>query len=291
VLAPREYHGRRRDGSIATLEISSRSIHYQGQPATLALGRDTTQRNRSQAEIVHADRMSTLGTLATSIAHEVNNPLTYVIAHLRRLGALMKEVVPDAAGRREVEKLVGEALDGSERVARIVRDLLRFAHPGQAENQALSIFEVLDSVLNLVQPAAFGRGRIVRLPAEDIPAVQGDPSRLVQVFLNLVLNAVQAFDSAEPERNEVTIGVAQKGDFVEVTIADNGPGIAMKDVGRVFEPFFTTKPPGTGVGLGLTIARSIVESFGGDLALSSMPGEGTRVVVRLRRWTRPAGRR
>jgi PAS domain S-box-containing protein len=284
-LTPREYHGRRKDGSVATLEISAIAIEYGGQPAVLAIGRDVSARKRLQAELMRADRMATIGTLAAGVAHEINNPLTYVLIHLRRLRSLLPPLVPSAADRAKIDQLVAEAVDGSERVARIVRDLLTFARPGNDEMQAVHVAEVLDSVLHLARASIEVRARLVRDYAE-VPAAYADAPRLAQVFLNLVLNAVQAFTVDDIERNAITVRLLEEGGWIVVEVADNGPGIRSSDLSRVFEPFFTTKPPGTGTGLGLTISRTLVESFGGELLVESRPGEGATLRVRLRPWAR-----
>jgi PAS domain S-box-containing protein len=283
-LTPREYHGRRKDGSLATLEISAIAIEFQGQPAVLAIGRDVGARKRLQAELMRADRMATIGTLAAGVAHEINNPLTYVLIHLRRLRSLLPPLVPSSEDRAKIEQLVAEAVDGGERVARIVRDLLTFARPGNDEMQAVHVAEVLDSVLHLARASIESRARLERRYAE-VPAAYADAPRLAQVFLNLVLNAVQAFASDDVEQNAITVRLRGEGRWIVVDVIDNGPGIRAEDLSRVFEPFFTTKPPGTGTGLGLTISRTLVESFGGELAVRSRPGEGAHLEVRLRTWS------
>jgi PAS domain S-box-containing protein len=285
-LTPREYVGRRKDGGKAILEISAIAIMYRGEPAVLAFGRDVSERKRMQAELMRADRMAMIGTLATGVAHEVNNPLTYVLVHLRRLRALLPAMIPQAGDRARVEQLVSEALDGSERVARIVRDLLSFARPGGDEGQAVEVAGVLDSVILLARSSLEQRVRVERR-YEVVPPAHADAARLAQVFLNLVLNAVQAFSADAPARNQIVASVRGDRSWIEIEIADNGPGIAGQDLQRVFDPFFTTKPPGSGTGLGLTISRAIVEAFGGELTLRSEEGSGARAIVRLRAWPYP----
>jgi PAS domain S-box-containing protein len=287
-LTPREYHGRRKDGSVATLEISAIAIEFQGQPAVLAIGRDVGARKRLQAELMRADRMATIGTLAAGVAHEINNPLTYVLIHLRRLRSLLPPLLPVADDRAKVDQLVAEALDGGERVARIVRDLLTFSRPAADEAQAVHVAEVLDSVLHLARSSISVRARLEREYGE-VPAAYGDAPRLAQVFLNLVLNAVQCFATDDRERNRIDVRLVHEGGWITVTVEDNGPGIAPGDVSRIFEPFFTTKPPGTGTGLGLTISRTIVEGFGGELIAESPPGGGARLRVRLQPWAQRRG--
>jgi PAS domain S-box-containing protein len=284
-LVPREYHGRRKDGSVATLEISAIAIEHEGRPAVLAIGRDVSARKRSQAELMRAERMANIGALAAGVAHEVNNPLTYVLIHLRRLRALVPGLIGSPDDRTRVEQLFAEALDGGERVARIVRELLTFASPGSEEPQAVNVAEVLDSVLNLARTSLEARAHLVRSYG-DVPAALGDAPRLAQVFLNLVKNAVQSFPEDDRARNRIEVALSAEAGWVVVDVIDNGAGIAGRDLERIFEPFFTTKPPGTGTGLGLSISRTIVEGLGGEIVASSVVGRGTRMRVRLRAWKR-----
>ncbi len=284
-LTPRDYVGRRKDGGKATLEISSIAIQYQGQPAVLAIGRDVSERKRMQAELMRADRMAMIGTLATGVAHEVNNPLTYVLVHLRRLRALVPTMITQPDSRARVDQLLSEALDGGERVARIVRDLLSFARPGGDEGQAVDVASVLDSVILLARSSLERRATIERRYAPVAPA-HADAARLAQVFLNLILNAVQAFTGDDETGNKITVSIAAEDEHIDVLVADNGPGISAQSLPRVFDPVFTTKPPGSGTGLGLTISRAIVEAFGGELTLRPGEERGAVARVRLRAWPR-----
>jgi signal transduction histidine kinase/CheY-like chemotaxis protein len=238
-------------------------------------------------ELLRIDRLATLGTLATGVAHEINNPLTYVLLHLHRLYRLMSD--PGAAAGAGAERgdaaetirLLEEALEGAERVRTIVKDLLDFARADDARSEAVDVERVLDASVKLARSGIKYRAQVLRQPG-GVPRVAGCEARLGQVFLNLLVNAAQAFEQSDPEHNRIVVSTRlDEPSLVLVEVADNGSGIAPEHLERIFEPFFTTKALGDGTGLGLAITRSIVESLGGRIAVVSTPGTGTAVRVWL----------
>lgn len=277
-LPPREYRGRHKDGSAVVMEISTSRVSFDGRPATLSFGRDTSERRAWEAELLRSDRLAALGLLAASVAHEINNPLTYLHLHLDRLRELVPGAVADAEVRRRLEDHLAAARDGAERVRTIVRELLSVARHDH-EASLVAVGEVLDTALRLAGPTLRERAEVVRRGGE-VPPVRANPGRLSQVFVNLALNAADAFDAPSPD-NRVEIAIAHEGDQVVVTVADNGRGIASEDLERVFEPLFTTKLAGQSTGLGLSICRGIVAELGGSITAASQPGGGTRMTVRL----------
>jgi PAS domain S-box-containing protein len=286
-IGPREYRAHRKDGSPITVEISASAIMFQGRPALLAVGRDVEERVRRQAEVIRADRMAAVGALAAGVAHEVNNPLTYVILQLDRLRARLGRSLVDPRDREACEAMLADALDGSQRVAQIVRDLLWFAREDNGGRVPIDVREAIDTAVKLATSALRHRATLVRDVGE-VPAVAGNAARLTQVFLNLVVNAAQSFPRDAPDDNHVWIDVRTRGDRVVIDISDDGPGIPDALARRVFEPFFTTKPGGTG--LGLSISRSIVEDGGGAIELLPRPGGGTLMRVSLPAWVGDGGR-
>jgi len=280
-LGPREYRGRRKDGSSVTVEISATPILFQGRPGLLAVGRDVEQRVRRQADLIRADRMAAVGALAAGVAHEVNNPLTYVILQLDRLRARLSRSLIDPRDREACDGMLADALDGSQRVAQIVRDLLQFARDDGGGRAPVDVREAIDTAVKLATSALRHRATLVRELGEP-PAIAGNAARLTQVFLNLVVNAAQAFDRDAPDRNHVWISAREEGAKVVIDIADDGPGIPDAIVRRIFEPFFTTKPGGTG--LGLAISRSIVEDGGGSIEVLERSGGGTIMRIALPTW-------
>jgi signal transduction histidine kinase len=255
-----------------SIEISSLPIEYEGAPATLAFARDTTERKLMQAALAFADRMTTLGTLAAGVAHEINNPLAYVAINVETLA---RQLPPSTDG--SVDSALAAARDGLAHVAKIVRDLRTFSTPRSEIRWPVAVEEVLESAVNVAMHEIRGRVRLVR-DYGAVPPLKTDPARLGQVLLNLLFNAVQSFEVVDETVNTVWLGIASSAPAnVTITVADNGPGIAREHLHRIFEPFFTTK--GTGTGLGLAICQALVSALGGTLEVESLPGTGTKFTV------------
>jgi len=240
------------------------------------IGRATRQR------LATADRMAALGTLASGIAHEINNPLTYVIANLQMLA----ERLPTAPDRstRELVDVVADALDGAERIRKLVKQV-QMVSPGQrTERQStVALRDVISRTLTLMDNQIRHRARLVlNLDRHDL-LVRGDADRLEQLFVNLLLNAVQSIPEGHATENEIRIGLHKMPgqQAAGVHIADTGSGIPLALQERIFQPFFTTRPIGQGSGLGLSICRGIVTALGGEMSFDSEPGVGStfRVVL------------
>lgn len=247
---------------------------------------DVTERNRLKAGLALADRMASVGTLAAGVAHEMNNPLTYVtanVAHARDVierSAAVRGAPPEVGAlMTELRGALDDALQGADRVARIVRDLKTFSRDDESRH-AVDARAAMESALQLAQGEIKRRARIVR-DLRPVPAVDASESRLGQVFLNLLVNAAQAIPDGSPERHEIRVSTRVHEGKVEIAVEDTGCGIPREVLGRIFDPFFTTKPVGTGTGLGLAICHEIVAAFGGEIAVESEVGQGTRFTVRL----------
>jgi len=249
---------------------------------------------------LHADgpnRLASLGAVAAGIAHEINNPLTYILGNvaflseeLERVGRLLGPLVP-VERQREVTvalgrlgSLIGEVDEGATRVSRIVADLGLF---GRRELEATEgdAIAALDWALR-VSHNALSRVARIRRNLDPIPKVRGDEGRLGQVFLNMLLNAAHAMQEGDPTTNELSVAAAlePRSDGppqVRVTIQDSGSGMSAEVLDRIFDPFFTTKPIGTGTGLGLSVCHGVVEELGGSIRVSSEPGRGSTFTVRL----------
>jgi two-component system, cell cycle sensor histidine kinase and response regulator CckA len=241
--------------------------------------------SRTETERAQTERMASLGTLAAGVAHEINNPLAYVLGSLeigqRELRSLQRQL-----GSADELMLVAGALsaldnarDGAERLRHIVRDLLDFSRPDAASEQAVNIEAVLDATVRVAWNEIRHRARLVKRYS-GISRVSGDEARLGQVFLNLIVNAAQAIEG-DPAANEITISTRKENGIAVIEVSDTGPGIADEHLPRIFDPFYTTKPAGLGVGLGLAICHGIVSSLGGEISVSSEAKRGTifRVVL------------
>lgn len=254
----------------------------------VGVSNDVTRLRKLQANVIQNDRVIALGTLAASVAHEINNPLTYMLGHLDllwdQLGRLRH--TPQEAGGASLHDRVAtmrESLDlvraGTQRIASITQELRTFSRPS-SETSGVQVKAAVTSVLKLVGKELESRAH-VELDLADTPPVRADIARLVQVVLNLVINAMQALRADTARANRIWISTASRGDHVVVEVADNGPGVPAEERERVFEPFLTTKDVGEGSGLGLFVCRNIVNGWGGTVSVDERPGGGARFRVVL----------
>ncbi len=273
-------------GKLVTLECSSsREIVFEGRPALLWTCRDLSELKAMQARLLDSDRLATLGMLAAGVAHEINNPLTYVIAALDLTEESLAEKVDDLPRLELSDALesLRDARQGAMRVKAIVGDLKAFSRAEQDHPERLSLPRLLDSAIGIASNAIKHRASLVR-DYGAAPVVEGNEARLGQVFVNLLVNAAQAIPDGQTERNEIRVALRAdaRGNAV-VEVSDTGVGIPPEIIDRIFDPFFTTKA-GTGTGLGLAISRNTITAMGGDITVESRPGSGTTVRVVL-----PAG--
>ena len=277
----RELRLLRKDGETITTELATIPIDYEGSPAILAVVRDITERKALEARLAQADRMATVGTLAAGVAHEINNPLAYVIANLdvmeRQLPKLCADRAEDLAFFRES---LAASQEGCERVRLIVRDLRIFSRAEDDRRVPVDVGAVIDSALNMAGSEIRDRAELIR-ETPPVSAVLGDPARLGQVVLNLLLNAAHAIPEGAPREHAITVTTAERDGRVEIRIRDTGVGIPAELLGRIFEPFFTTKPVGVGTGLGLAICHGIVQAHGGSIEVESEPDHGSTFRVLL----------
>jgi two-component system cell cycle sensor histidine kinase/response regulator CckA len=258
-----------------------------------------------QARLAQTDRLTSLGTLAVGVAHEINNPLAYVLLNLGYVAEELPKLLslpprveasekgegdsrpetviagPTQSREREVLLALDHAREGAERIRNTVRSLQTFSRPENETRAPLQLSRLLDATLPMVANEIRHRARLVK-QYDPVPDVVANEARLGQVFLNLLLNAVQALPEEHAESNEIKLLLrAPSPDRVCVEVSDNGIGIPPQVRGRIFEPFFTTKPVGIGTGLGLTICHGIVTSLGGALTFESEVGKGTTFRVEL----------
>ena len=227
-----------------------------------------------ELQLAHGERFAAAGTLAAGLAHEINNPVAFVLANLNHLQALRKE--DDSAA--EIEEVLLETQDGVARLRGIVDELLRLARTGECGGEPVDLAKVVGSALRMVRHEANERVRIETAFAT-VPPVLGDPGLLGQVVLNLLQNAIHALIAAG-RPGCVRVVVAKDGERVELCVEDDGPSIPDDVAPRIFEPFFTTKTQGQGTGLGLAVTREIVSRHGGTIRAESDAG-GTRFRVSL----------
>ncbi|MFL5273151.1 MAG: ATP-binding protein, partial [Anaeromyxobacteraceae bacterium] len=250
---------------------------------------DGTERRQLAARMMEMDRMIAVGTLAMGVAHEINNPLAYVIGNLQWASDALAASPAAAPGGplEEVRNALGEASEGADRVRRIVRDLKALARADATTREPVELAPVVEAAISISWSEIHHRARLVRDlgPTPPALAIEG---KVAQVLVNLLVNAAQAIPEGHPESNEVRVRTFVEGDRVGIEVSDTGTGIAPEHLPRLFDPFFTTKPPGQGTGLGLSICRTTVEGLGGAMTVESEPGRGARFRVLLPA-ARPAG--
>jgi signal transduction histidine kinase len=244
-------------------------------------------RRALDAHLAQVSRLSSLGTLAAGMAHEINNPLAFILLNLefvqRELTRWSAELGPRSFCDkiRRAAEVVDEAQKGAQRIRDIVRGLQTFARPELEARGPVDVLATVEASIAMVAHEIRCRATLRTRVDAALPPVSGNAARLGQVFLNLLLNAVQALADDDPERNEILVVLAHDERSVLVEVHDTGAGIAPEIRGRIFEPFFTTKPVGSGTGLGLAICHGIVTAHGGTLSVDSEPGKGSCFRVRL----------
>ncbi len=240
-------------------------------------------RRLEPTKIAQTERLAALGTLAAGLAHEINNPLTYVLLQLAQAIRLLPSLAnDDNRGRVEqVDTLVRGSLEGAERIRSIMTGIRAFSRSDDTGVAPIDVRIPLDAALKLVMNEIRYRARLVKHYA-DPPLVLANEGRLGQVFLNLITNAVQAIPEGDARTHELRVSATadDRGDLV-VELSDTGEGIPPHLLGRIFEPYFSTKPVGQGTGLGLSISHSIISSFDGKITVASEVGRGTtfRIVL------------
>jgi two-component system cell cycle sensor histidine kinase/response regulator CckA len=270
----------RRDGVAIPVEVTGVPCLYEGRVAALAMVHDLRERKRVEAELAAADRMASLGQLSAAVAHEINNPLTYVLGALELLSRDLPRHVHDAGAATALLARVHDALDGLGRVRDVVRDLHALSTTDDGPTGAIDLHRVLDLAAATADHEIGHRAKLERDDG-DIALVAGIEGRLIQVFVNLLVNAAQAIPDGDVAGNEIRI-VTRMADAAHVTveILDSGRGLPPGGDERLFEPFYTTKP-GAGTGLGLSISRRIVTSFGGTMVAEPRTPRGACFRVTL----------
>jgi two-component system NtrC family sensor kinase len=253
-------------------EISSYPIYSENEKVAQAilLEQDVTERHRLEAILTQSEKLAAVGQLAAGIAHEINNPLTAIIANAQ---ILHREIGPDEDLQESVD-LIARA---GARAAQVVRNLLDFARKEEYHLGITDLNETLNKALDLVQHELLARG--VKLdfnPDPHLPTIYASQDHLQSVWLNLLLNSL---DSLDKKPGEVKITTQYTNNEIHVSVADNGKGISPDNLTRVFEPFYTTKAPGRGTGLGLSVSHRIVKQHGGYIQVESQVGVGSVFTV------------
>jgi len=263
------------DGKRRTIVIKKAVFTAPGGGSFLiAVLRDITDRKRLEAQLALADRLSSIGTLAAGVVHEINNPLAYVCSNLSFLEeSLAQPAVPPEA-LPELREVLAETQEGINRVRTIVRGVKTFARTDENRSGPVEVHPAIEGALRLVRKELEYRAQLERA-LEPVPAILGNEGRLGQVLVNLLVNALQAFPQKDPGRNRIRVSTRSSGEgTVIIEVEDNGPGMSPEVRQHIFDPFFTTKPAGEGSGLGLSICQSIIQSMNGKIEVESEQGRG-----------------
>lgn len=255
-------------------------------------------------QLLQSEKLASIGLLAAGVAHEINNPICFISSNLNILKsyvdsllrlideyALLEANAPadmleriDETKReidllflrQDVMELIGESIDGSGRVRKIVQDLRDFSHPGDSEWQQVNLNTVLDSALNLAWNEIKHKAEVIK-DYDDVPMVECLYLQINQALLNLLVNAAQAIG----EKGQITLRTRRQNEWVTISVIDNGHGIPPGNIEKIFDPFFTTKPVGKGTGLGLSASYGIITKHGGRIVADSAEGKGAAFTVWL----------
>lgn len=275
----------RSDGSVFPVELAVSEVNIDGRKLYTAHIRDLTAAHEARAEIerqqqalLQKEKLATLGSMLSSIAHEINNPLSIVVGQ----ATLLNEAADDGMPPPGMKDRLRKVLQAAERSARIVRGMLNASRQTRTEPRRFTLSALLGDVLEPLSGAIAASGIRLDIALEqDLPPLCATPDHLHQILTNLVVNAQQSIGAAGTPNGHLRIAARKDGDTaVRIVVEDNGPGIQRHDRGRLFEPFFTTKPRGIGTGLGLSVSRGLAEINGGSLAFEDA-APGARFLLRL----------
>ncbi len=254
------------------LNAEDRQLEARGQLAILAAEMQQLAEERAKL-LVHADRLATLGTLSAGIAHEINNPATFIAGNAQTIERAWAVVAPHIvdSGKdpripmilQEFPQMVKGIREGVSRISKIVNGLKSYSRQGAMNKQIFSVAEAVDACLSLCHNLLKNRVKVVRRIPEGLPNALGDIRQIEQVLTNLLTNAADALSGRENPCLCIEAGVS--GKKVRVAVTDNGPGMKPESIAHVFDPFFTTKEEGKGTGLGLPISKGIIEAHGGTM--------------------------
>lgn len=264
-----------RTGKTVLLEFSpAQRIRFEGAPAYLLGVRDVTARKQEEEMALLAGRMAAVGTLTAGIGHEINNPLSYVIANLAFVVRELRTTDP------EIADSLRDAQEGAERVRRIVSDLKSFSRRGDERNGPVCLRKAVEGAVKITGNEIRARAQLV-LSLNAVRLAKGNEARLGQVLVNLLVNAAHATPEGAVLENEIRVTTRDIEDRVVIEVSDTGSGMSEEIRARIFDPFFTTKPVGLGTGLGLSICHGIVAAMGGRIDVESALGAGSTFRVTL----------
>ena len=244
--------------------------------------KEAEYRAKLEQQMIVTERLASIGTLATGVAHEINNPLAIIKEAAGYMGQLLKKKeAENFAYKKQFELGISKVETGIDRARRITHKLLGFVKKNESVASDVDVKDLLNEVFELLQREALFKDIQMVQDTGDSPfMIRTDPYQLRQVLLNLVANAIHATGA----HGKITVGLKPEGDsMVLITVTDTGEGIAKENLKKIFDPFFSTKSPGQGTGLGLFVSNNIMRKLGGTIEVESRLGQGTTFFVRLPR--------
>ncbi|WP_167608364.1 sensor histidine kinase [Maribellus sediminis] len=258
------------DAAFEQLEKKNKEINLKNQE----LEKTLTELKEAESHLLQAEKMASIGILTAGIAHEINNPLNYILGGLTGLQQYFEE---EKIENEKVTLFTGSIETGIERVNAIVSGLNKLSRNKEAFDEECDVHDIIDNCLNIIGNRLKNGISVSRHFAKDLPVVKGNVGQLHQVFLNILVNASQAI----PDKGKIEITTKNEKDAIFIEVKDNGCGIEQGDLKKVTDPFFTTKEPGEGTGLGLAITYNIIEEHKGRLEFESEVDKGTTVRIEL----------
>jgi PAS domain S-box-containing protein len=266
----REVRGLRQDGTTFPLHLAVSEGYVDHQRVFTAFLRDLGRLRKAEERFRQSEQLAELSTISAGIAHDVGTPMTIILGYAE----LLQKSVSTSKNRERASHIV----DQVRRVKDLLRTLLDIAHPRNARPQAMSLVDVLDHGLEFFREKLKGRGIVVERNYSFVPKIVANRDRLEQVFLNLIVNAIDAM----PRGGTLTVHLTQpSSELIEIRIADTGIGIEPDVLDQIFEPFYTTKERGKGTGLGLLVSQRIIHDHGGKISATSEFGVGTQISILL----------
>lgn len=263
------------DERIFQHRVFSLSHAIEGEGEFLVVIEDITEQREMEEKIIQTDKLSALGLMASSFAHEVNNPLTTINVYAEDLTDRF-EMKDETLDDDEIYDYLRKIIENTKRCKSITSNLLNFSRKSQWKNTSVDIEDTIENSIRLVEHTLKRKNISVQLRMDtSLPTIVGDHLKLMQVFVNLINNAVDAME----EGGYLTISAVQNRSKVKVTVGDTGIGIPREHISKLFDPFYTTKPVGKGTGLGLSVCYGIIQQFGGNVEIESEEGKGTEVTV------------
>ena len=274
VFGSAEYGARHRDGSWKTMRASgSQLVDAEGKISGVIFSvRDITIERKLEQQVVQSERLAAMGAMIGGVAHELNNPLTSILG----VSELLQDTETNEVARKQLAMLQQQ----TRRAAEIVQNLTYFARPPAPGKSRINLVEIVERTLNLHAYSLRKNNIVVDFLKESVPYALGDPHQLMQVFLNLIVNAEQAVREVR-EKGTLRIRLGKADNSVWVSFHDDGPGIPKENLASIFDPFYTTKRPGRGTGLGLSICKSVLKEHNGSVEAANAPDGGAVFTVTL----------